>query len=146
MNLSGDFIVNLLFQTHANMTINNPLTLNKFTGKYSKLKPKLLENINKTIEDKCDNVYFNTLFEECYREFKELNNPYGSVDCNPEFWFSIFKASFYNTKDIQKFSLNELDNYSEDSEYTINVPNGCCTQEICYITVFYGIINKHIQN
>lgn len=39
------------------MTINNPLTLNKFNGKYSNLKPKLLENINKTIQYKCNNVF-----------------------------------------------------------------------------------------
>jgi hypothetical protein len=62
--------------------------------------------------------------DDVYSKYKALDNPFGSVDVDPVFWANVVFTVIAN----------------HDGSQDIEIPNGCCNQNSCYINVFYQMV------
>lgn len=120
-----DIFLTMLCDAHRNATLYNPIKNNKYDIN--------LENVknNYPIEEKD----FDKLFKITFENYKKLNKPKGSIDIDAKFWFDVCLESLIN-------SISE----NKDS---VEIPNGCCSNDECSIAIYYKIIideiNKNIQ-
>lgn len=134
---NSDFLVGMLFQAHSAMTLNNPLIMNVVKGDLRNLKDVVF------IKDT------ELIFENVMKEFSEKILSYGTVHYNPKFWKLIFEKYFYDNEQISnyiKIKSNNGDLNLDNYEYTLELPNGCCTTDCCPLKTFYEIYNYHMLN
>ena len=116
----ADFLLQILFQTHAQCSLNNPITHNKVEIKKFKI-PQSKEELE-------------ALSQKSFNKFTEKPHLRGSVHLNPAFWTSLVVETI---KETLKNDSNAL---------TANIPNGCCTKKDCSITDFYQIVVEEGQS
>jgi hypothetical protein len=135
--MDSNMIIGLLFQAHALNTINSPLIMNKVSGNLQKIKDCVIENGTDYV------------FNDVFNEFKETVTSFGTVHHEPNFWRGMFGKMFYDSPQIKNYIKMKkgdetitFDNYN----YTLEIPNGCCTNDKCPVKIFYEIYNSHVMN
>ena len=118
---NADYLIHILYQTHVNSTLNQPICYNEFN----------IENIN-ILENKNNIEILNNIMMKAFEKFKEDKDRYGSVHINPSFWFRVCYESI----------LKSINNNSK----IISIPNGCCNNKKCPIKKYYEIIIDEIKN
>jgi len=122
MNFDPKMMVQLLYQTHAQMTKTNPITYHEFPVPNMDFKD-LVDPIEK----------LENLIKTAYGTYQqtEQGKLYGSVDVNPSFWTSIYISAMAQAR-IDQNTIGR-------------VPNGCCNVDRCGIRKFYEVLHNTIM-
>jgi hypothetical protein len=119
MNFNPDILLKILYESHINNTLNNPITYHIFEKK--------LNNYDKFIKDDIITEIISNVYKK-YKEEPESKFK-GSVDINPSIWVKIYLESMKN-----------------NNGRSVQVPNGCCNTNKCGIKKYYELIDKYIHS
>lgn len=122
MNFDPKMMIGLLFQTHQQFTMTNPISQHpiKNLDKINENKTKIIEIISslKTKEN------FENFSNKCLIDLNKLNLAYGTAHYGYQFWVSVALTAIYNGE--------------------LAIANGCCAVEHCSINQLYDIVSDNL--
>lgn len=122
MNFDPKMMIGLLFQTHQQFTLTNPIFQHpiKNLDKINENKAKIIETMKSLNTKESFNVFAN----KCLDDLNKLNLAYGTAHYGYQFWISMALTSIYGGD--------------------VTIPNGCCAVEHCSINQLYDIVSDNL--
>ena len=112
-----DAMMGLLFQGHAQMTLNKPLLYNEV-------------NIKNCIIPESEEQ-FDICWNEALKKFNETTQLKGTINCDPNFWARVCLSKIIEARD--------------NGDDVAKIPNGCCTNDQCPLKKFYELLTAELS-
>lgn len=119
MAFNTDFLLEILYQTHLQQTCSQ--------------NPPFWQKINiKNVKIPDDKTKLDEIQTNAFESFLKLpeGKAKGSVHLHPDVWFQLL------INIIGQFQTNCPKEKLEEQKYEVHIPNGCCTNTNCPISIY----------